>query len=94
MQNTEQQSSARSKSQEGENPSTFKRLMSYAKAYKKGFIAAVIGMLGYAAVDSFVLSQLQPLIDEGLTGENPNFMQWAPLFIIVMFIRVMIIQIC
>ncbi|GLX81219.1 lipid A export permease/ATP-binding protein MsbA [Thalassotalea eurytherma] len=86
MQNTEQQSSALSKSQEAENPSTFKRLMSYAKAYKKGFIAAVIGMLGYAAVDSFVFSQLQPLIDEGLTGKNPNFMQWAPLFIIVMFI--------
>ena len=86
MQNTEQQSSVPLKSQEGENPNTFKRLMSYAKAYKKGFVAAIIGMLGYAAVDSFVFSQLQPLIDEGLTGENPSFMQWAPLFIIVMFI--------
>lgn len=26
----------------------FKRLMSYAKPYKVGFIAAIIGMLGYA----------------------------------------------
>lgn len=66
--------------------SNFKRLMSYAGKYKKGLVAAVIGMLGYAAVDSFVFAQLQPLIDDGLTGDNPNFMKWAPLFVIVMFI--------
>ncbi len=65
---------------------TFKRLMTYAKPYKSAFIAAIIGMLAYAAIDSYVISMLKPLIDEGLTGVNPNFMKWAPLFIIVMFI--------
>ncbi|NMP31041.1 lipid A export permease/ATP-binding protein MsbA [Thalassotalea sp. M1531] len=65
---------------------TFKRLMGYTKVYKAGLIAAIIGMLGYASVDSFVFSQIKPLIDEGLQGKDPEFMKWAPLFVIVMFI--------
>ena len=64
----------------------FKRLMSYSKPYKLGLVAAIFGMLGYAAIDSFVFSQLQPLIDEGLQGKDPEFMKWAPIFIIGMFI--------
>jgi subfamily B ATP-binding cassette protein MsbA len=63
----------------------FKRLVSYAKPYKLGFVAAIIGMLGYAAIDVYFLSQLKPLVDEGLSGANANFMKWAPLFIIVAF---------
>jgi subfamily B ATP-binding cassette protein MsbA len=65
---------------------TFKRLMIFAKPYKLAFIAAIIGMIAYAGIDSYVISMLKPLIDEGLTGVNPNFMKWAPLFIIVMFV--------
>jgi len=64
----------------------FKRLMSYTKPYKLGFIAAIIGMLGYAGVDTVFFSQLQPLIDDGLSGANPDFMKWAPLFVIVCFL--------
>lgn len=64
----------------------FKRLMGYAKPYKTGFIAAIIGMLGYAGIDTLFFSQLQPLIDDGLTGANPNFMKWAPVFVVVCFI--------
>ncbi|WP_077338069.1 lipid A export permease/ATP-binding protein MsbA [Pseudocolwellia agarivorans] len=64
----------------------FKRLMSYTKPYKMGFVAAIIGMLGYAGVDTLFFSQLQPLIDEGLSGTNPNFMKWAPLFVVVCFV--------
>jgi len=64
----------------------FKRLLSYAKPYKLGFVAAIIGMLGYAAIDVYFLSKLQPLIDEGLKGANPEFMKWAPIFVVVAFI--------
>ncbi|WP_076418661.1 lipid A export permease/ATP-binding protein MsbA [Colwellia sp. UCD-KL20] len=64
----------------------FKRLMSYTKPYRMGFVAAIIGMLGYAGVDTLFFSQLQPLIDEGLSGTNPNFMKWAPLFVVVCFV--------
>ena len=64
----------------------FKRLLSYAKPYKLGFVAAIVGMLGYAAIDVYFLSKLQPLIDDGLAGANPDFMKWAPLFVIVAFL--------
>ncbi len=64
----------------------FKRLLSYAKPYKLGFVAAIVGMLGYAAIDVYFLSKLQPLIDEGLEGANTDFMKWAPLFVVVAFI--------
>ncbi len=64
----------------------FSRLMSYAKPYKLGFVMAIIGMLGYAGIDVLFLSKLQPLIDDGLTGADKNFMKWAPAFVIVCFL--------
>jgi len=64
----------------------FKRLLRYAKPYKLGFVVAIIGMLGYAAIDVYFLSKLQPLIDEGLEGANPEFMKWAPIFVVVAFL--------
>ena len=64
----------------------FKRLMRYSRAYKTGFIVAIFGMLGYAGIDTLFFSQLQPLIDDGLTGTNPNVMKWAPIFVVVCFI--------
>lgn len=65
---------------------TFKRLMIFAKPYKSGLIAAIIGMIAYASVDAYVFSKLQPLIDNGFGGEDRSFLKWAPLFIIVMFV--------
>jgi subfamily B ATP-binding cassette protein MsbA len=63
----------------------FRRLLSYAKPYKLGFVVAITGMIGYSLIDIYVLSKLPALIDEGLSGTNPDFMKWAPLFIIVAF---------
>ncbi|WP_085297768.1 lipid A export permease/ATP-binding protein MsbA [Cognaticolwellia mytili] len=65
---------------------TFVRLMGYAKAYKVGFLLSILGMLTYAGIDLLFLSKLQPLIDDGLTGADPNFMKWAPIFVISCFL--------
>ena len=65
---------------------TFRRLMTFAKPYQSAFIAAIIGMIAYASIDAYVFSMLQPLIDEGFGDEGSNFLKWAPLFIIVMFV--------
>ena len=64
----------------------FKRLLRYAKPYKLGFIVAIVGMLGYAGIDVYFLSKLQVLIDEGLEGTNPDFMKWAPAFVVGAFV--------
>jgi subfamily B ATP-binding cassette protein MsbA len=63
----------------------FKRLMGYANPYKKAGFFAIFCMLGYASIDVYFLSKLPDLIDKGLSGKNPNFMKWAPLFVIVCF---------
>lgn len=64
----------------------FKRLFGYTKGLRVGLTAAIIGMLGYAAIDTAVFSQLQPLIDDGFTNTNPNILKWAPFFVIVAFL--------
>ena len=65
---------------------TFMRLMSYAKCYKAAFIVAIIGMLGYSAVDTLFFSQLKPLIDDGLSTADSSLMRWAPVFVICCFL--------
>ncbi|TRX57105.1 lipid A export permease/ATP-binding protein MsbA [Thalassomonas sp. M1454] len=64
----------------------FRRLFNYTRGLRLGLFFAIIGMLGYAAVDTLVFSQLQPLIDEGLTDTNPNVMKYAPIFVICAFL--------
>lgn len=65
---------------------TFRRLMGYVKPYKAAFIVSIIGMLGYAAVDTFFLSQIETLIDDGLTDRNAQIMIYGAIFVPVIFI--------
>ncbi|ATG74517.1 lipid transporter ATP-binding/permease [Zobellella denitrificans] len=65
-----------------------KRLLGYVKERKLGLVAAIIGMAGYAAVDTTFVYSIKPLIDEGLTGQDPNVLKWMPLFVIgIVFLR-------
>lgn len=66
--------------------STFKRFLGYLVDYKLAFFLAVIGMVGYSALDAFVLSQLQPLIDDGFSDAGRDYLRAAALFIIPIFI--------
>lgn len=65
---------------------TLRRLMKYIKPYRGAFILSIIGMIGYAAVDSFFLSQIQTLIDDGLTDQNSRILMIGALFVPVIFI--------
>jgi subfamily B ATP-binding cassette protein MsbA len=58
-----------------------KRLLGYTAGRKKGLAIASIGMAGYAAVDTFMLSLIKPLLDDGLTGKEHSVMVWLPLMI-------------
>ncbi|WP_445397964.1 lipid A ABC transporter ATP-binding protein/permease MsbA [Zobellella sp. An-6] len=65
-----------------------KRLLGYVKERKLGLVAAIFGMAGYAAVDTTFVYSIKPLIDEGLTGQDPNVLKWMPLFVIgIVFLR-------
>jgi ATP-binding cassette, subfamily B, bacterial MsbA len=65
---------------------SFRRLLAYVKPYKLGFIAAAIGMLGYALVDVYFISQLEDFIDVGINQKNTDYLRYAPLFIIGIFV--------
>ncbi|WP_407935415.1 lipid A export permease/ATP-binding protein MsbA [Alkalimonas cellulosilytica] len=65
---------------------TSRRLLGYLKPYRPGFVVALLGMVGYALVDVGFISMLQPFIDDGIEGKDADFLKYAPLFIIVMFV--------
>ncbi|TKB44118.1 lipid A export permease/ATP-binding protein MsbA [Thalassotalea mangrovi] len=64
----------------------FRRLMTYTRGLRAGLILSIVGMLGYASIDTLFFSQLKPLIDEGLTQENPDILKYAPIFVLVAFL--------
>ncbi|RUO46728.1 lipid A export permease/ATP-binding protein MsbA [Pseudidiomarina donghaiensis] len=64
----------------------FRRLMGYIKPYKMAFICSVIAMVGYAAVDTFFFSQIETLIDEGLTEQDSTILVYGAIFVPLVFI--------
>jgi len=65
---------------------TFKRLLAYIKPYRAAFALSIFGMLGYAAVDTFFFSQIETLIDDGLTEHNPKILLYGAIFVPLVFI--------
>lgn len=65
---------------------TFRRLLRYVWPYRFGFMVAAFGMLGYALVDVFFVSQLESFIDVGIDGKDTDYLKYAPLFIIGIFV--------
>ena len=63
-----------------------KRFLEYLKAYKVPFVFAIIGMIGYSAVDTFVFSQLQPMIDESLGNNDKDYLRLAAYAIVPLFL--------
>lgn len=63
-----------------------KRFFSYLKAYKLAFIAAFIGMVGYSALDTFVISQVQPVIDRSLNNQDYSYLRMAAYLVVPVFV--------
>jgi subfamily B ATP-binding cassette protein MsbA len=65
---------------------TFRRLARYIKPYRLAFVAAVIGMVGYAGVDTFFFYHIETLIDDGLGESNPTILLYGALFVPLVFL--------
>ena len=63
-----------------------KRFFNYLKAYKFAFIMAFIGMVGYSALDTFVISQVQPVIDRSLNNQDYGYLRMAAYLVVPVFI--------
>ncbi|KYP97802.1 lipid transporter ATP-binding/permease, partial [Sodalis-like endosymbiont of Proechinophthirus fluctus] len=61
---------------------TFRRLWRMISPFKIGLIAAAIALILNAASDTFMLSLLKPLLDDGFGKANSNILVWMPLVVI------------
>lgn len=67
---------------------TFKRLWTYIRLYKMGLAVAVVALVINAASDTYMISLLKPLLDEGFGHAESNFLKILPFIIFgMMFIR-------
>lgn len=64
----------------------YRRFFGYLKNYKSAFAIAIVGMVGYALIDAFVIAQLQPVIDESLGKGEYGYLRMAAYLIVPMFI--------
>lgn len=58
-----------------------KKLARYVWRYKMGLVLAVMGMVGYAVVDTGFVYQIKPLIDDGLTNHDADVLFWIPFMV-------------
>ena len=65
--------------------STFRRLMRYSNPYRGGFILAILGMIGYAAIDVYFINEFETFIDRGITEKDQNYFFWAPIVVVLLF---------
>ncbi|MFW8589426.1 lipid A export permease/ATP-binding protein MsbA [Glaciecola sp. 2405UD65-10] len=65
---------------------TVSRFLKYIKPFRFLFLISIIGMIGYALVDVYVLSQIEPLIDNSLRDGDYDFLKLAAYFIVPLFI--------
>jgi len=67
---------------------TFKRLWVYIRLYKSGLAVAVVALIINAISDTYMISLLKPLLDEGFGSAESDFLRTLPLIIFaMMFIR-------
>lgn len=65
---------------------TFKRLWTYIRLYKAGLAVAVVALIVNAVADTYMVSLLKPLLDEGFGNAESNFLRTLPLIIFGMMV--------
>ncbi len=64
------------------NWQTFKRLWTYIRLYKAGLVVSTIALVINAAADTYMISLLKPLLDEGFGNAESNFLRILPFMIL------------
>ncbi|CAE6899572.1 Involved in lipid A export and possibly also in glycerophospholipid export and for biogenesis of the outer membrane. Transmembrane domains (TMD) form a pore in the inner membrane and the ATP-binding domain (NBD) is responsible for energy generation [Vibrio sp. B1REV9] len=67
---------------------TFKRLWQFIRLYKSGLIVAIVALVINAISDTYMISLLKPLLDEGFGNAESDFLRTLPLIVFgMMFVR-------
>lgn len=65
---------------------TFRRLWPLIAPFKAGLIVAAVALILNAASDTFMLSLLKPLLDDGFGKTDRSVLLWMPLVVIGLMI--------
>ena len=65
---------------------TYKRLLRYVVPYRKQFIIAVLGMVGYAFTDTAFAALMRPMLDGSFVDQDQSAIIMVPLMIIGIFL--------
>lgn len=65
---------------------TFKRLWKYIRLYKLGLAVATVALVVNAFADTYMISLLKPLLDEGFADVESNFLKILPWIILGMIV--------
>ena len=64
---------------------TYKRLLQYVLPYRRQFIIAVVGMVGYAITDTAFAALMKPMLDGSFVDQNESAILMVPLMILGIF---------
>lgn len=73
---------------------TFRRLWPTIAPFKAGLIVAGVALILNAASDTFMLSLLKPLLDDGFGKTDRSVLVWMPLVVIGLMILRGIAKLC
>ncbi len=73
---------------------TFRRLWPTIAPFKAGLIVAGVALILNAASDTFMLSLLKPLLDDGFGKTDRSVLVWMPLVVIGLMIFAWYHQLC
>lgn len=65
---------------------TYKRLLGYVKPYRRQFLIAVAGMIGYALTDTAFAALMKPMLDGSFVEQDRRAIFFVPLMIIGIFL--------
>ncbi len=65
---------------------TYKRLLSYIKPFKKQFAYAIAGMIGYAITEASFAALMKPLLDGSFVEQDRQAILLVPIIIILIFV--------
>lgn len=61
------------------------RLFTYVRRYWLALLTALLASIVYAGIDSWFVYFLEPLLNKGLIQKNQDFLKWAPLMVLLVF---------
>ncbi len=64
---------------------TYKRLFTYVRRYWPSLVIALIASMVYSGIDAWFIYFLKPLINKGLVAKDREFLTFAPILVLVIF---------